>query len=190
MNGTNVAVGIAIGDLRGKGRLRRGLHWLGVAELVVGVFLVVLILTLVSLQVYQRYMPGSGWVWSGEIARFSLVWLTLSLSGYLTANDEHITLEMIDHVVSSRVLGVIKRLAHVIVTLIALAMVYEAYNLISRRTGQVTPAARMPLTWVYVLPFLGFLLTALRSGLAIFTGGRDGRGSQDPHQPPDEVGPS
>lgn len=168
LGGDNAAVGIAMSGLSKEGRLARVLHRLGVAELVVGVLLITLILFLVLIQVAQRYLPGGNWVWTGEIARFSLVWATLAMSGYLMAHDQHITLEMIDYVASPRVLSLIKRSAHVIVFLIAVAMTFESYQLISDRSGQVSPATRMPLTWVYILPFLGFIFTALRAAVATF----------------------
>ncbi len=187
IGGDDPAVGVAMSGLSEEGRLARVLHGLGVAELVVGMLLVTLILVLVLIQVAQRYLPGGNWVWTGEIARFSLVWATLALSGYLMAHDQHITLEMIDYVASPRVLSLIKRSAHVIVFLIAVAMTFESYQLISDRSGQVSPATRMPLTWVYILPFLGFIFTALRAAVAAFKEERTSPAGPASDSPSDEV---
>lgn len=173
--------------LPARGVLGRVLHWIGVAELVLGSALILFIMVLVLIQVSQRYMPGPNWVWTGEIARFSLVWSTLALSGYLTAHDEHITLEVIDYVASPRQLGWIKRFSHVVMGLTAIAMTFESYQLISERSGQVSPATRMPLTYVYILPFVGFILTAMRSVVAVFLADLTAPTAADDPVSPEEV---
>ena len=65
-------------------------------ELTIGVAALVLIFGLVLVQAAQRYLPIDGWPWSGELARFCLVWLTFVLAGVLVTNDSHISIEMID----------------------------------------------------------------------------------------------
>src|SRR5680860_1661071 len=64
IGGDDPAVGVAMSGLSEDGRLARVLQRLGVAELVVGMFLVTLILVLVLIQVAQRYLPGGNWVWT------------------------------------------------------------------------------------------------------------------------------
>ena len=50
---------------------------------------------------------------------------------------------------------------------------HEDRYLIADDIGQVTPAAEIPLAWIYVVPLVGFLLAALRSGLALFVDVRE-----------------
>ena len=57
-----------------------------------------LIFFLVLIQALQRYLPIDGWSWTGELARFSLVWLTFVVAGVLVSSDSHISIEMIDAV--------------------------------------------------------------------------------------------
>lgn len=148
--------------------LRTILKALGSIEQAIGTSLIVVILVLVLIQVAQRYIQTfGGWPWTGEIARLSLVWCTFILSGYLMAHDRHITIRLIDLVVTGRPLDAIKLLVHLIVLVTCVAMAYTTYNLIVDDIGQRTPAAEIPLTWTYVLPLVGFLLTSLRAALAI-----------------------
>lgn len=148
--------------------MRRLLRAIGFAEQAIGTSLIVVILVLVLIQVGQRYIHTfGGWPWTGEIARLSLVWCTFILAGYLMAQDRHITIKAIDFVVQGRALEAVKLLAHVIVLVTCLSMGYATYRLIADDIGQRTPAAGWPLVWVYVLPLIGFLLTAVRAGLAI-----------------------
>ena len=78
--------------------LRAILHGLGLVEEAIGTLLIVVILVLVLVQVAQRYLPGGGWPWTGEVARLALVWCTFILSGYLMAHDRHMSIQLIDFV--------------------------------------------------------------------------------------------
>ena len=80
------------------------MRWLGLAEQAVGVALMVVILALVLLQVAQRYLPG-GWAWTGEIARFAMVWVAFVMSGYLLAHDQHVAIKVVDYFLPTRALG-------------------------------------------------------------------------------------
>jgi TRAP-type C4-dicarboxylate transport system permease small subunit len=149
------------------GPLRALFRYLGLFEQAIGTAFIVVILALVLMQVAQRYLPGGGWPWTGEIARLSMVWSTFILSGYLMAHDRHIAIQLVDLVLPSRMLGVVKTMVHVVVGATCVAMAYSTYRLIADDIGQKTAAAEIPLVWVYVIPFIGFCLTGLRAGLAV-----------------------
>jgi TRAP-type C4-dicarboxylate transport system permease small subunit len=152
--------------LPANGRARAILLALGMVEQAIGTSLIVVLLVLVLAQVAQRYIPG-GYPWTGEMARLALVWCTFALSGYLMAHDRHIAIQTVDLILHGRALGVVMLLVHVVVLLTCLAMALAAYRLIADDIGQRLPASELPLAWTYVVPLVGFLLTALRAGLAI-----------------------
>lgn len=153
--------------LPGGGPMRRILKALGIAEQAIGASLIIIILALVLLQVAQRYLPGGGWAWTGEVSRLALVWCSFILSGYLLSRDQHITIKVIDYVLPPRVLGVVKLVGHLIVGATSVAMALALYRLIADDIGQRTPAAGIPLTLSYVLPMAGFVFTAMRAVLVI-----------------------
>lgn len=140
----------------------------GLIEQAIGGSLIVIILVLVLTQVAQRYIHAfDGWPWTGEIARLALVWCTFTLAGYLMAQDRHITIKVVDLVLPERVLDLIKLGSHVVVLVTCLGMGYATYSLIADDIGQRTPAAEIPVAWFYVMPLVGYLLTALRAGMMI-----------------------
>jgi len=147
--------------------LRTILRLIGLTEQAIGVGCMVVILTLVLLQVLQRYLPDGGWAWTGEVARLAMVWLAFILSGYLLALDRHITIQLVDYVLPPRALGALKLLVHVVVGATCLTMAYSIYDLIAGDIGQRTPAAQIPIAWIYLVPLAGFLLTTLRAALWI-----------------------
>ena len=67
-------------------------------EIAIGAAALLLIFFLVLVQALQRYLPFDGWSWTGELARFCLVWLTFVVAGVLVSSDSHISIEMIDAV--------------------------------------------------------------------------------------------
>jgi TRAP-type C4-dicarboxylate transport system permease small subunit len=146
---------------------RTGLHAIGLLEQVIGTLLVVTILFLVLTQVAQRYIPGQGWPWTGEVARYSMVWATFVLSGYLVAHDRHIAIHLVDYVLRGRGLAFVKMLVNLTILVTCLAMMYATYDLIANDIGQVTAAAEMPLKLVNLPVLVGFTLSALRAALGI-----------------------
>lgn len=160
---------------------------LSTAEAVVGGLMLAVIFALVLMQAAQRYLPAGGWVWTGELARYCLVWLTLAMSGHLTARDGHVTLKLADTVVGGRSLRLVAAFANTMVAIVCLNLVYEAYSLATSDSEQVSPAMGMPLQWLYVIPLAGLLLTAVHAVVAVFwpdpeTGGHpphDGEGAEE-----------
>jgi TRAP-type C4-dicarboxylate transport system permease small subunit len=142
------------------------MHVIGVIEQAAAAILLVIILVLVLAQVGSRYVPGT-WVWTGEVARLSLVWLTFVIAGYIAAFDRHIAIHTVDWVLSGRPLAAVKLFANAAVVVTCVAMMYAVYQLVATDIGGVTPAAELPLAVVNAVPFIGFALVALRSVMRI-----------------------
>ncbi|WP_168801706.1 TRAP transporter small permease [Glycomyces buryatensis] len=159
----------------------RVLHWLSTLELALGCLALATILVLVLLQAAQRYLPVSGWPWTGELARFSLAWLTFVMVGYLAGQGRHIVVEAVDALKWKPVVRAVRIFSHLAVAAIAIGFAAACYDLVSNDTGQVSPAMGMPMIWLFVIPLIGFASTAIRSVALIFlpeTGDR--------HDPPSE----
>ncbi|WP_243716645.1 TRAP transporter small permease [Actinomadura sp. KC345] len=173
----------------------RVLRALSLAEAVTGALLLAVIGSLMLLQAAQRYLPGGGWVWTGELARFSFVWLTFAMAGYLAARDGHITLKLIDIVAGPRLLRLIGAAANITVAIVCLNLLYEAWALVMDDDGQTSPSLGMPMRLFYVIPIAGLALTTVRSVVAVFhpepeadgdeTDETDGTGEDGPAGPDD-----
>jgi TRAP-type C4-dicarboxylate transport system permease small subunit len=153
--------------LPASGPLRRVFHALGVVEQTVGAALIVVILALVLIQVAQRYLPGGGWAWTGEIARFAMVWVAFVLSGYLVATDGHVAIKVVDFILHGRTRAAVLVMGHLVIGITSVLMVYATLDFIATDRGQVTAAAEIPLAVIYAIPAIGFASTALRALLAI-----------------------
>ncbi len=140
---------------------------IGMIEQIIGGLLLLLILCLVLAQVVQRYVPGA-WPWTGELARFSLVWATFLMAGYLIAYaPHHIAIHVVDYVAKGRWLVAVKLFVNVVILATGVLMIYGSYQLIDTDIGQVTPAGQLPLRYVNMVPLAGLILVVLRAILGI-----------------------
>lgn len=149
------------------GRQPRVLRWLAAAEYLAGGLLLGLILVLVLVQVAQRFLPVRGWVWTGELATLSLMWLTFAVAGALTGSGGHVALQLIDTVTPGRARHAVQLLVSLVVAAVALVLANEAYVLMTTPTPQTTPAMGIPLPWLYAIPLAGCVLTVLHALLGV-----------------------
>jgi TRAP-type C4-dicarboxylate transport system permease small subunit len=135
-------------------------------ELAIGAAALLLIFFLVLAQAAQRYLPIDGWPWTGELARFGLVWLTFVVAGVLVSSDSHITIEMIDVVPSPALRRIVRVLSCLIVAAVGLALTAEAWELVQTQGVLKSPAMRMPMSWLYGVSMIGFVSTVVRATVA------------------------
>jgi TRAP-type C4-dicarboxylate transport system permease small subunit len=135
-------------------------------ELAIGAVALLLIFFLVLVQAGQRYLPFDGWSWTGELARFSLVWLTFVVAGVLVTSDSHIAIEMIDMVRSPLVRRVVRVISCLVVAAIGVGLTAEAWELTSTQGLLKSPAMRMPMSWLYGISLIGFISTTIRAVVA------------------------
>lgn len=143
---------------------------LGIAETVLASLLMLLIFALMLLQVAQRYLPIGPGVWVGELARYGLVWLTFSLAGYLVSKNEHVAIGVID----TWLRGEFWRRAvivfvNIVIVFVGIFFAIDAWAMVEGATMQKTPATGIPLSFVYIIPFIGFVLTAVHAVVRAFS---------------------
>lgn len=142
-------------------------RWITRFELALGAVALLIMFVLVLVQAGQRYLPVDGWSWTGELSRFSLVWLTFTVAGVLVTTDSHISLQLVDSIKKPIVVRAVRVFACATVAVIGVGFAIEAWELMTGRGGQLrSPSLRMPLALLYLFPFLGFVSTAVRGAVA------------------------
>ncbi|HEU4513390.1 MAG TPA: TRAP transporter small permease subunit [Nocardioidaceae bacterium] len=148
------------------GWARRAVDVVTRVELALAGIAVAVIFVLVLIQAGQRYLPVEGWSWTGELAKFSLVWATFTATGVLVTKDAHISLQLVDTIKNPVVTRIIRVFACAVVAVVGVGLATEAWVLIDSQSALKSPAMRMPMSWLYVLPFLGFVSTVVRATVA------------------------
>jgi TRAP-type transport system small permease protein len=135
-------------------------------EIGIGAAAMLLIFFLVSVQALQRYLPIDGWPWTGELARFCLVWLTFVVAGVLVTRDEHISIEMVDVVPSPGVRRLVRVVSCLVVAAVGVGLTVEAWSLTMDQGIVRSPAMRMPMSWLYAISLIGFVSMTVRAVIA------------------------
>ena len=135
-------------------------------ELALGVATLLVIFGLVLLQAGQRYLPIDGWPWTGELARFCLVWLTFVVAGVLVTTDSHISIELVDGVRSEPVRRVARVVSCLVVAAVGVGLCAEAWELAHTQGILKSPAMGMPMSWLYAVSLVGFVSVVVRSLVA------------------------
>jgi TRAP-type C4-dicarboxylate transport system permease small subunit len=148
------------------GILRRIARYITGIELVIGGVSVLMILVLVFYQALQRYLPFESLAWTGELARFALLWATFAAMGVLVTTHGHIALELVDSLRSPIAVRVIQVISLVIVAAAAFGMTLEAWALVQTQGIVKSPVLRVPMSWVYIPVLIGVVSTTIRALIA------------------------
>ena len=148
------------------GRWQSFTVWITRIEIAIGAVSLLIILTMVFLQALQRYFPGDGFAWTGELARFALIWLTFAAAGVLVSNNGHIALEIMDSVRNQNVVRWVQVFALAVVAATGLGLAVEAVNLIDSQQIIKSPVLRVPMSFVYIPVLIGIISLTIRAVIA------------------------
>lgn len=143
-------------------------------EIGIGAVALTAILVMVFLQALQRYLPGEGIAWTGELARFSLIWLTFAAAGVLISHNGHIALELIDAARNRTLVRWVQVFALVVVAATGAGLVVEALALIDSQGIIKSPVLRVPMSVVYIPVLIGVLSTTVRALVTAFLIAKNG----------------
>lgn len=135
-------------------------------ELLLGAAALLAIFLLIVLQAGQRYLPLDGFAWTGELARFSLVWLTFVVAGVLVTRDGHVSIEVIDTVGGEGMRRLVRVVSCLVVAVIGVGLTVAAWDLTQTQGFIKSPALRMPMSWFYAISMVGFVSTVVRALVA------------------------
>lgn len=149
--------------------LRRPLQVLEAVEVVVASALLLVVLGLVVFQVVTRYVFSSPFVWSEELARFALLWLTFVSAGLVMARRLHVKVSVGDRLLGRRGRIVVEAFAVTVVLAVCVLLVLTAPQFLATAGRTSSPAAGVPMGWVYGSAVVGFVLMGLHSVALLVT---------------------
>ncbi|WP_298338964.1 TRAP transporter small permease [uncultured Algibacter sp.] len=129
------------------------------------VFLIIIFTLLVFdvlFQVFSRYVLKASFSWTEELARFSLIWMSILGAAYLNAKREHLSMDFLYRKFSDKTKKKVSILIEIFIFLFALiVMVVGGFNLVytTLHLGQLSGTLRIPLGYIYaILPISGLLI--------------------------------
>jgi TRAP-type C4-dicarboxylate transport system permease small subunit len=140
--------------------MRRVLSWLERIINGVSSLLLVLVTVVLAIQVFARYVLNSSTVWSEELARYSIVWLTLLTLGVVIRRAEDIRVDFIDHYLTTRLLRVgLAVFLKLLEISFMVVLVVSAVRLLPAAHSQMITGLQVPLSYVVWSFVIGPALT-------------------------------
>lgn len=121
----------------------------------------ILMVVVVFTQTFTRFVIFYSLPWSEEASRYLFVVMIMMGFNVAICNKEMIRIGVIDDYISGTLKYVIDNVVLFISLLVSLIFTYSAYNLISLGFYQFSPAMQIPMSIMYVIIFVGFLLSLL-----------------------------
>ena len=131
-----------------------------VSSLCFGVMILV-----VAMQVFNRYVLQNSLDWSEELGRYLFIWGTYVGCSFAMQEDRHLEVTVIRNYLSPKLKKLMVSVAYVLT--ICFCLICTVYGikmlLFLAGTGQKTPALEIKMYWIYASIPLGMGLMALRT---------------------------
>lgn len=126
--------------------------------------LMFLMSVIIGLQVIMRYVFQNSLVWSEELSRYMFIWLIYFAVSYTARREKHIRIDAAINLYPKKLRPYIEILSELIVLGFSVFIAVTAVTVFQKITwsGQLSPAMRIPMQYVYAAPLVGFVLTAIR----------------------------
>lgn len=125
-------------------------------------WVLVLILATMSAIVFTnvslRYLTNFSIVWAEEVARYLMIWMTFLGAGLVLRLGGHVAVTNLHDLLGERPRRFLRGLIALLLLGFFVVMVWIGYDYMSRMGRQMTPATRIPFSYVYAAMPIGFAL--------------------------------
>jgi len=143
-------------------------------------FLYLLMIIIIFLQVFFRFVIKASLPWSEELARYIMAWAVFIGASIAAKEGAHIGIDSIVTRLPNKMRNFVHTLAMALSFLFSIILVYLAVLVIQflMQTGQKTPAMMVPMWIAYFSVLFGAVLMSIRFCQATYLKFKDGRGQQ------------
>jgi TRAP-type C4-dicarboxylate transport system permease small subunit len=131
-----------------------------VNSVVIGAALLLMVLV-VFLQTFCRFVIFQSLTWSEELSRYLFVAIIALGVNLATSNHLFVKIEIIDGYLKGQALFLMNVVRKAIAMYVSFIFVYSGYELIKIGGYQVSPAMSIPMSILYAIIFVGFVLNAI-----------------------------
>ena len=128
-------------------------------------WLLILLLSTMSCIVFAnvllRYLTNESIVWGEEVARHTMIWLTVLGSGLVMRYGGHVAIDNFQDALPPRVAQAIRLFIVVALLIFFGAMVWFGHTYVERTMLQTTSATQIPFGYIYLAMPIGFAFMAI-----------------------------
>lgn len=120
--------------------------------------LIVIMMVLVVVQVFFRYVLNNPLSGTQEIARFAMVWLVMLGSSVAIRNESHVSVSFVTELMPKRINKIFRIIKYILVILFFYIFLVSGWDLTTRSMVQLSPSNRIPMGYIIVsLPITAVL---------------------------------
>ncbi|NLN17345.1 MAG: TRAP transporter small permease [Firmicutes bacterium] len=113
-------------------------------------FLLAVLLVVVSLQVWTRFVSYKPLMWTEEVARFSLVWIVFQGAAIAVQRKAHYILDILPARLSQKTRRILSLLCCLFMFAMAYVIVYHGWVFAVSGLRRLSPTVELPMFWVYL----------------------------------------
>jgi TRAP-type C4-dicarboxylate transport system permease small subunit len=134
-------------------------------------WVVVLLLAAMSVIVFAnvslRYTTNFSITWAEEVARYLMIWMTFLGAGLVMRFGGHVAITNLHDILSANAQKIVRLVIAVVLFAFFAVMMWVGYEYMSRMGRQMTPATRIPFSYIYAAMPIGFALLILHFALIV-----------------------
>lgn len=110
----------------------------------------VLLVILVSMQVFVRFFTTSSLTWSEELSTFIMVWMVLFASVLVTRSHGHIWVENFIEKITGSTKPLLLGISNAMVAVFLLIIIWGSFILLPTVHSQIAPATKISMSYIYL----------------------------------------
>lgn len=140
------------------------LHFINRFEEILASLSLAVMVVLISMQVFFRYVLGNSLGWSEELSRYLLIWSVYIGCSFAAKEDRHLEVTFIRSLLGPRAKRFIISLSYIVTLVFCGFCVIWGIEMLSflERTGQRTQTLGVSIYWVYLALPVGMALMGIR----------------------------
>lgn len=140
-------------------------------EACLGGCLLAVVVFLVSLQVFMRYVMGSALSWSEELTLWSFIWFIWIGIAYAFKERKHVKVTVFQDMLPAKAKFWFEKLLDLVMIVFLVALAYQSYKLINLPyvASQKSVVLGLPIPWLYASAPVGALLSVFRLTQNLFS---------------------
>ncbi len=140
--------------------IRKGFFYIFIALVWFARVLVALMVIVVGVNVFMRYVLNTGIAWAEEVALLLLVWFTFIAFALGVKKKIHISLKIIPDAIPDTFRKILGKLENIVTLYVGIIMIVYGRTLVQFTMRSVMPSLGLPSGYLYmIVPVAGVLIT-------------------------------
>ena len=141
-------------------------------QAVLRILTIILFITLtlsMFLQICVRVTVGGGFIWAEELAKYSMIWLTMLTLGLASRWNQHYKADFLYDIMPPWLCKILKIFIFLLQFFFIIVMFVEGIEYIGTAMGGRSPGLRIPMSWMYISIPVGAVIMFLYTLEYFFT---------------------